>query len=71
MRIHFRKRHKFKNLIIKSRNYNCPISIKLVICNKEKATGIKYAKKNSIPYLLINTNNRGFERKILLSLKKI
>ena len=59
-----------KNLIIKSRSYNCPVSIKLVICNKEKATGIKYAKKNSIPYLLINTNRRGFERKILLSLKK-
>ena len=59
-----------KNLIIKSRSYNCPISIKLVICNKEKATGIKYAKKNSIPYLLVNTNSRDFERKILLSLKK-
>ena len=40
-----------KNLIIKSRSYNYPISIKLVICNKEKAPGIKYAKKNSIPYL--------------------
>tara|TARA_B100000674_G_scaffold448740_1_gene417345 strand:- start:3118 stop:3687 length:570 start_codon:yes stop_codon:yes gene_type:complete len=59
-----------KNLIIKSRSYNCPISIKLVICNKEKATGIKYAKINSIPYLLINTNSRGFERKILISLRK-
>ncbi len=59
-----------KNLIVKSRSYNCPITIKLVVCNEEKAPGIKYAKKNSIPYLLINTKNRGFERKILLSLKK-
>ena len=59
-----------KNLIIKSRSYNYPINIRLVICNKEKAPGIKYAKINSIPYLLVNTNNKNFERKILLNLKK-
>ena len=34
-----------KNLINKSREYNFPISIKLVISNNGKAYGINYAKK--------------------------
>ena len=59
-----------KNLIIKSRSYNYPINIRLVICNKEKAPGIKYAKINSIPYLLVNTNNKNFERKDFVKPKK-
>ena len=33
------------NLIKKSRDYNFPIKIKLVICNNDKAPGIIYAKK--------------------------
>ena len=44
-----------KNLIGRSRDYNFPISLKLVVCNKRKALGILYAKKNSIPYLVVNT----------------
>ena len=34
-----------KNLINKSREYNFPINIKLVISNNENAYGINYAKK--------------------------
>ena len=43
-----------KNLIRKSRDYNFPISIKLIISDNPNAYGINYAKKNSIPYLTIN-----------------
>ena len=59
-----------KNLILKSRNYNFPIKIKLVVCNRSRATGIKYAKINSIPLLLVDSNDRLYEQKILLFLKK-
>ena len=41
-----------KNLINRSRDYNFPISIKLVVSDKKKALGIFYAKKNSIPFLI-------------------
>ena len=34
-----------KNLILKSRDYNFPITIKLIISNKKHAFGINYAKK--------------------------
>ena len=59
-----------RNLIKKSRDYNFPISIKLVICNKKNAVGIKYAKKNSIPIFIINSKLRNFENLILQVLKK-
>jgi formyltetrahydrofolate-dependent phosphoribosylglycinamide formyltransferase len=59
-----------KNLIIKSRDYNFPINIKLVVSNNVNAKGILYAKKNSIPYLIINTNNKNYDNKILIYLKK-
>ena len=59
-----------KNLILKSRNYNFPIKIKLVVCNKSRAAGIKYAKINSIPLLLVDSNDRLYEQKVLLLLKK-
>ena len=59
-----------KNLILKSRDYNFPVTIKLIISSKKHAFGINYAKKNSIPFLVINTNRRFFENKILLYLKK-
>ena len=59
-----------KNLIYKSREYNFPIKINLVICNRKNANGILYAKKNSIPYLIINTEKRTFENLIFKSLKK-
>ena len=59
-----------KNLIYNSRNNNFPISIDLVICNNKKAKGITYAKKNSIPFLILNTKMRNFERIALKELKK-
>ena len=59
-----------KNLISRSRDYNFPISIKLVVSDKKKALGIFYAKKNSIPFLLINTKSRNYENKLLEYLKK-
>lgn len=59
-----------KNLINKSREYNFPINIKLVICDNLEAKGIIYAKKNSIPYIIINTKTRNFENKIMNELLK-
>ena len=59
-----------KNLINKSRENNFPIKIKLVICNNQKAYGLKYAKKNCIPYKLINSNSRMHDNQILNILGK-
>mgnify|MGYP002524955591 CR=1 FL=1 len=59
-----------KNLINKSRDYNFPINVRLVICNNKEAKGIIYAKKNLIPYIVVNSKNRNYENKILLMLKK-
>ena len=59
-----------KNLILKSREYSFPINIKLVVSNNKKAGGIIFAKKNSIPVLIVNTDNRSYENKIIQSLKK-
>ncbi len=59
-----------KNLILKSREYSFPINIKLVVSNNKKAGGIIFAKKNSIPVLIVNTDNRSYENKIIQTLKK-
>jgi len=59
-----------KNLIYLSRDNNFPIKISLVICNNQKANGIKYAKKYKIPYILINTNLHNYENKIVTNLRK-
>ena len=58
------------NLILKSRDYNFPINIKLVVSDRKDAAGLIYAKKNSIPLLLVNTKSRYYENSILNSLKK-
>ena len=58
-----------KNLINKSRDYTFPISVNLVVSNNLKAYGLKYAKKNSIPILLINPMNKLSENFILNELK--
>ena len=58
------------NLIRKSRDYNFPISIKLVISNNNKAPGVIHAKKNKIPFLIINTKFRNYENQILKELKR-
>ena len=41
-----------KNLILKSRDYNFPIKIKLVISNNKNAYGICHAKKIQFPIWL-------------------
>lgn len=59
-----------KNIILHSRVASFPIKVNLVICNNKNANGIKYAKKNKIPYVFINTNLKNYENKILGLLKK-
>ena len=59
-----------KNLINRSRDYCFPISIKLVVSNNSRAKGIIYAKRNAIPYIVINTKMRNFENQIFFFLKK-
>ncbi len=58
------------NLIKKSREYNFPVKVKLIISNNINAEGLKYAKINSIPFILINTKLNNFEHKILKELKR-
>ena len=60
-----------KNLIVQSRIYNFPINIKLIICNNPSAYGIIHAKKNSIPYLIVNSKTRFFDEKIFKYHQKI
>ena len=57
-------------LIHSTRIYNFPINIKLIISNKKNAVGLILAKKYSIPYKIINTNDRLFEKKILTEINK-
>ena len=59
-----------KNLIKRSRDYNFPINIKFVISDNINAYGLKYAKQNSIPFLIINTKKRNYENKIINKLNK-
>ena len=59
-----------RSLIHKSRDPIFPVKIKLIVSNKANAKGILHAKKNSIPYLIINTKKRNFENVILAEIKK-
>ena len=59
-----------KYLIKNTRYQNFPIRISLIVCDNKDAKGLIYAKKNSIPYLIIDTNKRNFEYKILKELQK-
>ena len=59
-----------KSLILNSRNKNFPVNIKLVITNNRNAKGIIFAKKNSIPILIIDTKKNNFENKILQEIRK-
>tara|TARA_S200000501_G_C20828504_1_gene746094 strand:- start:137 stop:700 length:564 start_codon:yes stop_codon:yes gene_type:complete len=58
-----------KSLINHSREYNFPINIKLIICNKPHAKGILYAKKYSIPYIIVDTKKNNSENNILRKIK--
>ena len=59
-----------RNLLKRSRDYNFPVSIKLVISNNPNAKGVNFTKKYSIPYLIVNTKVRNFENIILAYLKR-
>ena len=59
-----------KNLILRSRDNSFPINIRLIISNKQSASGILFAKINSIPYIIINTKSRNYDNQILQILKK-
>ena len=59
-----------KNLILRSRDNNFPINIKLIISNKKDATGLIFAKKNSIPFVVVNTKSKNHDNQVLLILKK-
>ena len=59
-----------KNLIKRTRDYNFPIKIKLIICNNKKCVRNYFCKKNFIPYLIIDTKIRTFENQILSLIKK-
>ena len=59
-----------KNLLKRSRDYNFPISIKLVVSNNPQAKGVNFAKKHSIPCIIVNTRFRFFESIILNNLNK-
>ena len=59
-----------KNLILRSRDNNFPINIKLIISNKKNASGIIFAKKNSIPFMIVNTKLRSNDNEILQILKR-
>jgi len=50
-----------KFIIKNSRDSNFPINIVLVVSNNNKAFGISYAKKFSIPYKVIPYDKRKFE----------
>lgn len=60
-----------KNLIKFSLKKNSPISIELVISNKKKAIGLKYANKQKIERKIINfIRSKKAEKKILSLLNK-
>ena len=51
-----------RSIIKSSRDYNFPINVRLVISNKKSAGGICFAKKFSIPYLVLNFKKQKFEK---------
>ena len=60
-----------KSIIKNSRDYNFPIVIKLIISNNKHAYGLKYAKKNNIPFKFFSSKNQiNFERSSLIEIKK-
>ncbi len=58
-------------LIKSSLGSSFPIKINLVISDKKKAFGLKYAKKYNIPFKVYNSSNqKKFEKSVLKELKK-
>ena len=59
-----------RSLLHNSRNNNFPINISLVVSDNKKALGILHAKKNSIPYMIIDTKKDHYETKVFEGIKK-
>ena len=59
-----------KSLISRSRDPNFPVRISLIISNRSTAKGLLHAKKNSIPFVVIDTAKNNYEIIILNLLKK-
>ena len=60
-----------KSIIKRSRDYNFPIKIELIISNNINANGLNLARKYSIPYKFFSSNNQNkFERNCLFEIKK-
>ena len=57
-----------REIIRSSRDYSFPVNVRLVVSNNEKAKGIIFAKKFSIPFICINTSKYEFEKTILKKL---
>ena len=57
-----------KNLIIFSKQKNCPISINLIISNKSNAKGLAYGDYFKIKKKVFNFSNKIFPEKKILSL---
>ncbi len=45
-----------RSIILKSREYNFPANVRLVVSNRKKALGLNYAKKWSIPIFILKKN---------------
>ena len=59
------------SIIKRSRDYNFPIKIELIISNSLNAKGLKLAKKYGIPSKFFSSNNKEkFERDSLYEIKK-
>jgi len=59
-----------KSLIKSSREYNFPINISCIVSSTKKAGGLNFAKKNKIPFYILNLNNRLNVEIILQKLKE-
>ena len=58
-----------KNLIQRSRDYKFPLNIKLIVSNNKNAYGIIHAKRNSIPYIIMNSKFRNHDAHLIQTLK--
>ena len=57
-----------RSIIKNSRDYNFPVNINLVISNKKNVKGIYFAKKFSIPYIVLDFKKEKFEKKAIKEL---
>ena len=58
-----------KTLLKNSFNYSFPINIKMIVSSNINAKGLNYAKKNNIPFFILNNKCLISEKKILNELK--